>query len=116
MQGLEWDEVEGESYSILRLRGNIALYNSGFLEKRVDELYRRGVSLLMNIKNVTYFDSRGMGFFLDMYKKFEELPDAHFCLISIPAARLQHFKISGLLGVIKVFDDEAQALTGLGFD
>lgn len=116
MQGLEWEEDDHESYVILRLRGNIALYNSRDLEKRVNELAgRENCSVLLNLKKVSYFDSRGMGLFLDIYKKFEELP-GQFCLVAIPPARLQHFKISGLLGVLNVFEDEATALKQLGLE
>ena len=113
VQGLDWEEVDRDGCVIFRLRGNIALYNSRDLEKRVNELAdTRDCSIMLNLEGISYFDSRGMGFFLDLYKRFEELP-GHFALIAIPPGRIQHFKISGLLGVIKVFDTEDQALAEL---
>ena len=116
MQGLEWEEIESAGCVVLRLRGNIAMYNSRDLEQRLDELAleeRRHVAL--NLKDVSYFDSRGMGLFLDAFKKFEERR-TRFCLVSIPPARVQHFKISGLLGVIQVYRTEEAALADLGGD
>lgn len=100
-----------QRWLIVRVEGEVDLHVADIFRQKVDEALEQGgvENLVLNLANVTFIDSSGLGVILGRYKRISQLGG------TMSAVRLQPqvakiFELSGLLRIIKVYSTEQQAL------
>jgi len=68
--------------------------------------------VLLNMAEVRFFDSMGLGWLLKCNKRFREAGGT-LVIHSIPPVALDMMKVMGLSQVLKLSDDEASALVAI---
>jgi stage II sporulation protein AA (anti-sigma F factor antagonist) len=94
----------------IRLNGELDMQTAEALRQAIDsEIERRGIrKIILNLKDVAFIDSSGLGVILGRYKKLDALGGSFIITNSQP----QVFKImelSGLSQIIKFYTDETLA-------
>ncbi len=100
---------------IVRLEGEIDHHEAKALRKRwQDELYHHDVKhVIVNVENVSFMDSSGIGVLLGRYKEVTQLGgEMVICSITQPIKRI--FEMSGLFKIIRLRNNEQDALSALG--
>ncbi|TMW73677.1 anti-sigma F factor antagonist [Alteribacter natronophilus] len=85
------------------------------LRERVDQAMKEHnlTHMLLNLENLMFMDSSGLGVILGRYKFIQSLGgEMVVCSISPPVKRL--FDMSGLFKIIRLETDENRALSMLG--
>lgn len=96
---------------IVRLEGEIDVHVADDFRKVLDdELIKNQVkNILLNLADVTFIDSSGLGVILGRYKKINVLGGKIFVSNIQPQVQ-RIFELSGLLRIMKLFDSEKEAL------
>ena len=102
-----------EHMDAVDFQGEIDIYNSsdvkGILARRIDE---GSLRLIINLEQVRYIDSTGLGALLDAYERLRK-KDGTMVLVCSNPRIVRIFKITGLHNKLNVFSDEADALAAL---
>ena len=104
-----------EDVLIVRLQGELDHHEAEQLRERwKDEIYHHSVKhVLLNLRDITFMDSSGLGVVLGRYKEVLQLGGQFVvCSITAPIERL--FEMSGLFKIVKQAEDEHDALHALG--
>lgn len=100
---------------IVRLSGELDHHEAELLRKDWQEnMYSTGIKhVVVNLQNVSFMDSSGLGVVLGRYKEVLQLGgEMVVCNISPAIERL--FEMSGLFKIIRLEENEEFALTTLG--
>jgi stage II sporulation protein AA (anti-sigma F factor antagonist) len=100
---------------IIRLVGELDHHTAEQLRSKVEEkMDQHGIKhILLNLKDLTFMDSSGLGVILGRYKRVTQLGGQMIiCAISPSIYRL--FELSGMFKILKIVDSEQQALEVLG--
>ena len=100
-----------DGVAVLELHGRLVLEDGDEnLRNAVDELIQAGrLDVLMDLHDVTYMDSAGIGAVVETYLRLTHRGGA--CKLLRPSARVQKvLEITRLSTIIQTFDDEAAAL------
>ncbi len=93
---LEVKIFEDKEQSILRLAGEIDAYTVPKLKESFDTLLKQNAkAIIVDMVNVTYMDSTGLGVFISVLKTVKE-EDSELRLINIQERVLRLFQITGL--------------------
>lgn len=95
----------------LRLNGELDMNTTENLRQAIDnEIERRGIrTVILNLEDVSFIDSSGLGVILGRYKKL--LPMGGKIMISnVPPHIYKVMELSGLPKIIRFFSDETQSL------
>lgn len=93
---LEVNLIEDKKQSILSLSGEIDAYTAPQLKEAFDTLLEQNVqTIVVDMENVTYMDSTGLGVFISVLKSVKE-KDSEFSLVNIQERVLRLFQITGL--------------------
>lgn len=106
---------EKDSILCVRLDGELDHHTSEMLRKEVDELLQKGTykHLILNLENLSFMDSSGLGVILGRYKQITNIGgEMVVCSITPPIRRL--LEMSGLFKIIRLADNEQFALETLG--
>jgi anti-sigma B factor antagonist len=100
-----------ETATILDVSGNIDMSNSPEIRKvLLRELREKGVSrVVLNLSGVAYIDSSGVASLVEGLKASRE-SGSRFLLFGLSDSAREVLKISRLLKLFEVFDDEEQAM------
>ena len=100
-----------ETSTILDVSGNIDMSNSPEMRKALlRELREKGVSrVVLNLSGVDYIDSSGVASLVEGLKVSRE-SGSRFLLFGLSDSAREVLKISRLLKLFEIFDDEAQAM------
>jgi len=112
MDFLETEFVEQGKVLIIRPNGSIEGYLSDWLddvEKRVEAQPR---NVVLNLSNVDFISSRGMGIIFHLHKKLNSL-GCKLHLAELQENVAEAMDIGGITDVIEAFESEAQAISGL---
>ncbi len=103
-----------ESSTILDVSGNIDMSNSPEIRKALlRELREKGVSrVVLNLSAVAYIDSSGVASLVEGLKASRDL-GSRFVLFGLNDSAREVLKISRLLKLFEVYDDEIQAMASL---
>jgi anti-sigma B factor antagonist len=105
-------EAPGECY-VVELTGEIDVYTSPKVKDAVGDLIDRGVyHLVINLENVRYIDSTGLGVLIGGLKRVREHGGTVNLVCSNPQIR-KIFDITGLVKIFGIFDNEDAALKAL---
>lgn len=100
-----------DTSTILDVSGNIDMSNSPEVRKvLLHELREKGVSrVVLNLSRVDYIDSSGVASLVEGLKASRE-SGSRFLLFGLSDSAREVLKISRLLKLFEVFDNEAQAM------
>jgi anti-sigma B factor antagonist len=100
-----------ETSTILDVSGNIDISNSPEIRKALlRELREKDVSrVVLNLSGVDYIDSSGVASLVEGLKVSRE-SGSRFLLFGLSDSAREVLKISRLLKLFEIFDDEAQAM------
>jgi stage II sporulation protein AA (anti-sigma F factor antagonist) len=99
----------------IRLEGELDHHTADELRTRVNQLMDEEMiqHILLNLGNLTFMDSSGLGVILGRYKQITSLGgEMVVCSISPAVRRL--FELSGMFKIIRLETDESDALHSLG--
>ncbi|MBX7057738.1 MAG: STAS domain-containing protein [Leptospirales bacterium] len=96
-------------YSLVRLRGELDLYNAGRLREILGAEIEHGAStLVVDLSGISYVDSSGIGALIFARTAMEKA-GGKFCLAALQAAVLSVFRMTRLLNFFAIFDSVALA-------
>lgn len=97
--------------TILDVTGNIDMSNSPEVRKALLQEIRakRAPRVVLNLTSVEYIDSSGVASLIEGLKASRE-SGARFVLFGLNASAREVLKISRLLKLFEIYDDEAQAI------
>jgi anti-sigma B factor antagonist len=95
---------------ILDMQGRLVLDEVEFFRRRVDELLRQNrLQIVLNLKDVTYIDSAGVGMMVGKYLSVRRL-GGDIKLLHLSPRSYRVMTITKLLTVFEAFDSEDQAI------
>ncbi|MFD2762286.1 anti-sigma F factor antagonist [Lentibacillus juripiscarius] len=100
---------------IVRLSGELDHHESEALRNEWKEMmYDNGIRhVILNLEDVSFMDSSGLGVVLGRYKEVLQLGgEMVVCSISAPVHRL--FEMSGMYKIVSLEENEEHALSALG--
>lgn len=95
---------------LLRLKGDLDLRTADSLRVAIDtEIDKRGVrTVILNLQNVQFIDSSGLGVLLGRYKKLLPL-GGKLKITNVPTHIFKIMELSGLPKIINFYPDETLA-------
>ncbi|GAA0364082.1 anti-sigma F factor antagonist [Bacillus horti] len=112
---LQIDLSKHSDVLIVRLVGELDHHTADSVREQVEQkIEYEGVRhILLNLEDLSFMDSSGLGVILGRYKHITQLGGKMIiCAISPSIYRL--FEMSGLFKILKIVDSEEQALEYLG--
>ena len=103
---------EGDAY-IVELSGEIDVYTSPKVKESIAELIDQGhYSLVINLENVRYIDSTGLGVLIGALKRVREHGGSVNLVCTNPQIK-KIFDITGLVKIFGMFESESNATKAL---
>lgn len=112
---LQTDFIVKRNVLIIRLHGELDHHEAAMLRTAwQDKLARQDVQhVILNLEEVTFMDSSGIGVLLGRYKEILAL-GGELVVCSVQAHVKRIFEMSGLFKIIRLEQNEAMALDSLG--
>lgn len=97
--------TENDNTTVVDLSGEIDIYTAPNLKEALIPLTKKAGQLLeINLENVGYMDSTGLGVFISVLKSGRE-HDSHFKLMNLQDRVARLFSITGLNEIIEIDED-----------
>lgn len=94
----------------INIEGEIDVYTSPGVKESLNDLIQKGhYNLIVNLENVSYIDSTGLGVLIGALKKVKE-HDGAIKLICTNMQLKKIFDITGLVKIFGIYDNEEEAL------
>lgn len=95
---------------LLRLEGELDMHTAASLRQAIDnEIEKRGIrTVILNLQDVQFVDSSGLGVLLGRYKKLLPL-GGKLKITNVPPHIYKIMELSGLPKIISFYLDEAHA-------
>lgn len=95
---------------LLRLEGELDMHTASILRQAIDcEIDKRGIrTVILNLQDVRFVDSSGLGVILGRYKKLLPL-GGKLKITNVPPHIYKIMELSGLPKIISFYLDEAHA-------
>lgn len=108
----EWKEKE---VLVVRLSGELDHHTADQVRDQVSqEIEKNEVKhLILNLGNLTFMDSSGLGVILGRYKQMKQI-NGEMIVCSVPPSIERLLNMSGLFKIIRMDPSEEQALHRLG--
>ena len=107
---LKIDVEEKDAVAILRLDGEVDVYTAPKLKSRLIDLVDQGkFKIVVDLEKVDFMDSSGLGVLVGGLKRVRSHEGA-IALICSQENILKIFRITGLVKVFPIFDNENQAV------
>lgn len=107
---LKIDVEEKEGATLLRLDGEVDVYTAPKLKSQIIDLVDQGkFKIVVDLERVDFMDSSGLGVLVGGLKRVRS-HDGAISLICSQENILKIFRITGLVKIFPIFDDEGQAL------
>lgn len=102
---------KADNVSILDLRGKITIgAGDVMLRDHINRVLEQGErSILLNMADVTYMDSSGMGELISSYTSVTKR-DGKLKLLNLPAKIRDLLQITQLITIFEVYDNETEAV------
>lgn len=96
----------------LNLKGSFDELSADWLLVMGNRLEHTPVDVLMNMSEITYIDSRGLGALFDLNKRVEDLGfHIFFCSLSLSVKEV--FELAGLQYILRVYETEDSAIKAI---
>lgn len=107
---IEIEIKEKNNLKFFNLRGEIDVYTSPKLkEKVVEELEKKVENLVINLQEVSYIDSTGLGILIGALKRMKEREGNLYLIFSSPRLK-RIFEITGLNKIFLIYESEEELL------
>jgi len=95
---------------LLRLDGELDMHTASMVRQAIDmEIEKRGIrTVILNLQDVGFVDSSGLGVIIGRYKKLLPL-GGHLKITNVPPHIYKIMELSGLPKIISFYVDEAHA-------
>lgn len=95
---------------LLRLSGELDMHTASMVRQAIDlEIDKRGIrTVILNLQDVQFVDSSGLGVIIGRYKKLLPL-GGKLKITNVPPHIYKIMELSGLPKIIKFYADEAHA-------
>ena len=101
---------EKDDTMVLRLDGEVDVYTAPKLKSRLIDLVDQGkFKIVVDLEKVAFMDSSGLGVLVGGLKRVRS-HDGSISLICSQENILKIFRITGLVKIFPIFDNEGQAL------
>ena len=101
---------EKDDVMVLRLDGEVDVYTAPKLKSRLIDLVDQGkFKIIVDLEKVVFMDSSGLGVLVGCLKRVRS-HDGAISLICSQENILKIFRITGLVKIFPIFDNEGQAL------
>lgn len=102
---------ETDGICILELSGEVDVYTSPMVKDKLQALIESDrYRIVVNLKDVRYIDSTGLGILIGALKRVREHNGSVNLVITNPQTR-KVFEITGLVKIFGIFDTEEQAVS-----
>ena len=102
-------EINAETMGV-SVEGEIDVYTSPKVKESLNELIgKKHYNLIINLENVSYIDSTGLGVLIGALKKVKE-NNGDIKLVCTNMQLKKIFDITGLVKIFGIFSSEAEAL------
>lgn len=102
---------ETDGICVLELSGEVDVYTSPMVKDKLQALIESDrYRIVVNLKDVRYIDSTGLGILIGALKRVREHNGSVNLVITNPQTR-KVFEITGLVKIFGIFDTEEQALS-----
>jgi len=99
---LSIDTVKENNQMIVHVSGEVDIYTAPDLKKQLLELTKqKGQSVVVDLSDVNYMDSTGIGVFISTLKSTKE-NDSHLKLVNLQSQVMRLFDITGLNEIIEI--------------
>ena len=107
-------EVE-KTTLIVRLGGELDHHTADMVRDKIEQELEKGMvnNLVVNLENLTFMDSSGLGVMLGRYKKVRLL-NGKMYICCVPPTIYKIFELSGIFKILPVYENEIDALSSLG--
>jgi anti-sigma B factor antagonist len=110
---LELEVDKRQTYSILKIKGDVDLYSSPTVRKQIIPLVsKKNANLLVDFTNVTYMDSSGVATLVEALQLTNK-NKGKLRLFNLGQAIKDVFELSRLDKVFEICDNEHDALHGI---
>lgn len=104
--------AEGTEISMLRLRGAVRKLTNPDFRSRLDEAGRRSRFMVVDLSELEYINSTGLGMLLNQ-ARVQERRDGWLRLVAPEGGVSMILRVAGVAGELRLFGDEAEALRDL---
>jgi len=95
---------------IVSINGEIDVYTSPQVKQVINALIEKGIyNLIINLEQVRYIDSTGLGVLIGALKKVRE-QNGHIFLVCVDQQIKKVFTITGLIKIFKIFENNDKAI------
>lgn len=100
---------------IVRLAGELDHHSAAQVRSSIESEFEKGIyyHLVLNLADLDFMDSSGLGVILGRYKKVTEL-GGRMTLCSIQPSIYRLMEMSGLFRILSIYDDEKSAISACG--
>lgn len=99
---------------IVRLKGELDHHTAEAVKAKMEEAIFRGAShIILNMKELVFMDSSGLGIILGRYKQITG-KGGRMIVCDVSPAVYRLFEMSGLFKILTIEENEKMALTSLG--
>lgn len=107
---MELNKRENEGMVFIDIIGEIDLYNAGSLKETLNEFVAAGKHrVILNMENVPYIDSTGIGVMLSLMRQFRQRQGDLKLAVLSPAVK-KVFQLTNLTNFFSISDSEKAAI------
>lgn len=99
---------------IVNFNGELDHHSAEDIRKKIDEEYRKKMlkNIVLDLKGIYFMDSSGIGLIMGRYKNTQE-NNGKLALINVNSRMEKILTMSGILKIVKIYQNEAEALSNL---
>jgi len=106
-------EPVSEGTQLVYLAGELDIYSAPDFKEEMLSLMNEGCrNLIINLDNLKYIDSRGLGTFIGISRNIKE-KEGSLALVCANATIIRTFQRTGLMEIFRVFETNNEALESL---
>ncbi len=110
---LKIETEENDGAAVIRLQGEVDVYTAPKLKSTLIDLVDKGnFKVVVNLEQVDFMDSSGLGVLVGGLKRVRSHEGA-IALVCTQENILKIFRITGLVKVFPIFEEESQAVEGI---
>ncbi|MTI79374.1 MAG: anti-sigma F factor antagonist [Firmicutes bacterium] len=112
---MQWKISVEENILVVRLAGELDLGSADTLRTEMDDALDSSQlrHIILNLADVTYIDSTGLGVMLGRYKKVSKY-GGKMALVNPQPQVKKILELSGLTSIIEEYSDESEAFAQIG--
>ncbi len=99
----------------LIMKGSFDKLSADWLEVLSNRITKVPVDVLINLKDVTYINSKGLGALFSLHKHIED-NGYHIFFSQIPKEILEIFELAGLQHILRIYKSDDEAMEAIAIN